>query len=340
VDVHWNDSGASLYQVWVGNSPGAHDIGEYPASGTTSTSTTINGLPTDGRTLYVRLWSLIDGVYEYTDATFTAATAAPPRPATIIAPANGSALSGSMQTFQWSDANASLYQMWVGNSVGAYDIGYYPAEGTTSTIMTVTGLPYDGRTLYVRLWSLIAGTYYFRDHVYVAATVANPGAAITNHADSTTLPSTTVTFEWNDVGASLYQVWVGGGAGSREIGEYPVAGTTSTSTTVTGLPGHGEALGVRLWSLIGNTYHFRDYTYTATGSSVGRAASITNYADGSTLPASDKRSNGMMFTRRFIPCLSAAVPEPRISSLASSRSSSCPARYPVFRPMAARSMYD
>ena len=63
VDVQWNDSGASLYQVWVGNSPGTYDVGYFPAAGTTATSTTVSGLPTDGRTLHVRLWSKIGGIY-------------------------------------------------------------------------------------------------------------------------------------------------------------------------------------------------------------------------------------------------------------------------------------
>jgi len=273
----WNDAGASLYQVYVGNTPGAYDIGYFPTAGTTGLAATVTGLPRDGRTLYVRLWSNIAGVYEYTDATFIAATTAP---ATIISPPDGSTLSGSMQSFQWSDEHASLYQVWVGNSVGTYDIGYYPAEGTRATSTIVTGLPADGRTLHVRLWSNIGGTYYFRDHTYVAAAVANPGASITNYADYSTLPSTTVTFEWNDAGASLYQLWIGDGV-------YPVAGTKSTSTTVTGLPADGRALHARLWSLVGNTYHFRDYTYIASGSSSGLKASITNYVDGSTLPSAD-----------------------------------------------------
>jgi hypothetical protein len=89
-------------------------------------------------------------------------------PATIISPANGSTLPGSTVTFTWNDAGASLYQVWVGNSVGAYDVGYFPTAGTSATSTTVSGLPTDGRKLYVRLWSNIGGTYYFTDSTYIA----------------------------------------------------------------------------------------------------------------------------------------------------------------------------
>ena len=34
--------------------------------------TTVTGLPVDGRTLYVRLWSVIGGVWSFTDYTYTA----------------------------------------------------------------------------------------------------------------------------------------------------------------------------------------------------------------------------------------------------------------------------
>ena len=82
---------------------------------------------------------------------------------------NGSMVSGMSQTFMWNAApGAMLYQVWVGSRVGASDLGYFPAMGTAGTSATIMGLPMDGRTLYVRLWSAIGGTYYFRDFTYVA----------------------------------------------------------------------------------------------------------------------------------------------------------------------------
>src|SRR6185437_5729696 len=148
----WNAApGAMLYQLWIGRSPGAYDIGYFPAEGTTGTSWTVDGLPTDGRTLYVTLWSSIGGTY-YSTATMYTAAASATGGASIISPANGSTLAGSTQMFQWNAApGAMLYQLWIGHSPGAYDIGYFPAEGTTGTSWTVGGLPTDGRTLYATL---------------------------------------------------------------------------------------------------------------------------------------------------------------------------------------------
>ncbi len=155
----------------MGNSVGAYDIGYFPAAGTAGTSTTITGLPTDGRTLYIRLYSNIGGTYYFRDFTYTASGTGgspppPPTPAVISSPANGATLHGSTQTFTWNASGASLYQVWVGNSVGADDLGYFPAAGTTGTSTTITGLPTDGRILYVRLYSAINGAYQYRDFSY------------------------------------------------------------------------------------------------------------------------------------------------------------------------------
>jgi hypothetical protein len=38
VEMQWDDSGASLYQVWVGSTQGAHDLGYFPSAGTTELS--------------------------------------------------------------------------------------------------------------------------------------------------------------------------------------------------------------------------------------------------------------------------------------------------------------
>jgi hypothetical protein len=165
----WNASGASLYQLWVGSTPGADDIGFFPQNGTTGTSATATGLPTDGRTLYVRLYSAINGAWQFQDFTYTAAGSGgfTPTPAVMTSPAPGATLSGSTVTFNWNAASgASLYQVWVGTTQGAYDVGFFPQNGTTGTTATATGLPTDGRTLFVRLYTAIGSTWYFNDYTY------------------------------------------------------------------------------------------------------------------------------------------------------------------------------
>ena len=276
----WNDAGASLYQVWVGNSPGAYDIGYFPASGTMGTSTTVTGLPTDGRTLYVRLWSAIDNVWVSTDHTYMASSAA--APASIMSPTAGSTLSGSSQLFTWNAApGATLYQLWVGNSQGAFDIGYYPATGTTGTSTMVTGLPTDGRPLHVRLWSAIGGTWVFTDLMFTAAGVGP--ASIVSPANGSTLAGATQLFQWNDARAAPYQLFFGSSPGHIDYGFFQVFEANATSVTATHLPTDGRMLYVRLWSTVDGVYEFRDYTYTA---ATVTGAAITSPADGSRLAGS------------------------------------------------------
>ncbi|MBV5328663.1 MAG: hypothetical protein JZU65_13680, partial [Chlorobium sp.] len=66
----WNDVGASNYQFRVGTSQGAYDIALADLPGTT-TSTSVNNLPTNGSTtLYVRLYSLHGSTWVFNDFTY------------------------------------------------------------------------------------------------------------------------------------------------------------------------------------------------------------------------------------------------------------------------------
>ena len=60
----------SQYSLDVGTTAGGSDI--YGQSQGTASSTTVEGLPTDGSTVYVRLGSLIAGAWRYNDYTYSA----------------------------------------------------------------------------------------------------------------------------------------------------------------------------------------------------------------------------------------------------------------------------
>jgi hypothetical protein len=60
------------YYLWVGTSPGASDLGGYTAPPGLNLTVT---LPTTGATIYVRLWTQMNGTtYFYNDYTYTEAT--------------------------------------------------------------------------------------------------------------------------------------------------------------------------------------------------------------------------------------------------------------------------
>jgi hypothetical protein len=65
-----------------------------------ATSQTVNGIPTDGSTIYVTLWTLIGGSWQYNSYTYKAAGVN--TKAVMISPTAGSTLSGSSVTFTWS----------------------------------------------------------------------------------------------------------------------------------------------------------------------------------------------------------------------------------------------
>jgi len=164
VTFNWNSgNGVTSYGLNVGTSPG--DNSYYAYSGTAQ-SVNVTGLPVDGRTIYVRLFSLINGTYQYRDYTYTAATAA-----VMTTPAPGSTLSSSSVSFGWSaGVSVTDYFLNISNNSDRSDGAWYYGSLGTNRSVTVSGLPTDGRILYVRLYSKINGTYVWTDTYYSAYT--------------------------------------------------------------------------------------------------------------------------------------------------------------------------
>ncbi|MCP4122114.1 MAG: hypothetical protein GY751_10200, partial [Bacteroidetes bacterium] len=74
-------------------------------------------------------------------------------------------------TFSWNDSGASNYKLWVGSSEGANDI--CRSSASTNTSQTVYLLPYNGETVYVRLWSEINQEWHFNDYTFTAMTLTS-----------------------------------------------------------------------------------------------------------------------------------------------------------------------
>ena len=64
----WTVNGTTNHYLYCGSSVGASD---YFYGGTVGNSINATGLPTSGVTLYVRLWSVLDGEWVYNDYTYT-----------------------------------------------------------------------------------------------------------------------------------------------------------------------------------------------------------------------------------------------------------------------------
>jgi hypothetical protein len=167
VTFYWTaGTGVSQYFIYVGNSTGANDI--YSANTGQSLSQTVYGIPTDGRTIYVRLWSYINGSWQFNDYTYRAFTSSVLLKATIYSPGNGAQLSSSSATFLWSSASGVIqYYIYLGSNQGATDL--WSGSLGLSTAITFNGLPHDGRMLWIRLWTQTSAGWQYSDSYYFAA---------------------------------------------------------------------------------------------------------------------------------------------------------------------------
>ena len=164
----WNagSGGVTGYYLWIGTSPGtANLVNVGPLSGT---STTVN-LPANGATIYVRLWTILNGTTllsnDYTYTEFTQSAAA------MINPTNGSTLTSASTTFTWNAGSGGVtgYYLWIGTSPGTANlVNIGPLSGTGATV----NLPTSGATIYMRLWTVLNGgtTFLSNDYVYTEFT--------------------------------------------------------------------------------------------------------------------------------------------------------------------------
>jgi len=160
---HWTaGTDASGYYLWIGSSPGAHDLLNTAVAGTSYTA----ALPATGATIYVRLWTSVVGQIRttlYNDSSYTEFTIIP---AAITSPVKGSTLTSASTTFIWTAAvNAAGYELWIGSTPGSFDLKRVYVTGTSYTAT----LPATGGTIYVRLWTAINGqtrTTLYNDYTY------------------------------------------------------------------------------------------------------------------------------------------------------------------------------
>lgn len=250
-------TGVAQYWLYVGSTPGGADF--YDQDRGLSLSATVTGLPSDGRTLYVRLWWL-RGDWEFADYTYTAMTVAATNPR-ITDPPPGSTLGGASPLFQWSaGTGVSQYWLYVGSSPGGADL--YDQDRGLNLSASVTGLPMDGRALYVRLWWLRAGTWEFADFTFTAA-AGGGNPAITSPPPGATLGTTQV-FQWS-AGAGVDQYWLyaGSAPGGADLWDQDYG--LNLSATVAGLPADGRTIYIRLWWLRAGVWEFADVVYRAAG---------------------------------------------------------------------------
>ena len=234
--------GAAEYWLYVGSGAGADNYYNSGSMTGATTSKTVSTLPSNGSTVYVRLWYRYTstGGWGYKDYTYKACAPY------ITSPTPGSTLNATSVNFQWT-SGAVEYWLYAGSSAGTAN--YYNSGSLGSaTSKTASGLPNDGSTIYIRLWYRYSATGGWGTRDYTYKTV-NP--VVISPSPGSLLKSTSTVFTWSS-GAVEYWLYAGSSAGSTSYFSSGNLGS-ATTTTVTGLPSNSSPVFITL-----------RYKYTAT----------------------------------------------------------------------------
>jgi len=257
--VQWSTgTGVNLYQLNLSAiAPGGSELHIYKGA---ATSISVSTLPANGARVYARLYSQINGVWQYNDYLYTESGSSIPATLTFPTP-GGSTLGTSNQAFIWNTGTGvSLYQLNI-SAIAAGGSDLFSYKGT-ATSANVPSLPVNGATVYARLYSYINGTWQYNDYLYtesgtpVPATLTSPTPGL-----GTVLGTSNVPFQWSaGTGVSLYQLNLSAIApGGSDLYLYKGA---ALSTSVPTLPANGVTVYARLYSKINGAWQYNDYVYT------------------------------------------------------------------------------
>ncbi len=280
---------ATAYWIDIGSAAGGNQYYQSGSLSPTTFSAAVNTLPTDGSTVYVTLYSLINGSWVSTPYTFTAFNSALGK-GVITTPTPGSTLSGLSATFSWTaGTGATAYWLDVGSTPGGNQYEQSGSRPTTPPLqLTVNTLPTNGTPVYATLYSQVNGVWLSNAYSYTAfGAIGGAIATLTNPTpNGSTLPGSSLTFTWQAGTDTATNYWIDvgnsmGGNSYHQSGKLP---TSTTSVTVKNLPLNGSEVYVTLYSLVNGVWLNNRYNFYAfSGSSC--VATITSPTAGSTLGA-------------------------------------------------------
>jgi len=164
-----NGSGATNYWVSVGSVQGGTQY--YSKSVGMAESVTIETLPTNGGTVWMRLWyrSDLSDSWQFIDHSLKASGVGPQ----ITSHATNGALASPVDTISWTDSTGEITQWWlyIGSSVGGLDYEDSKNLGQAESYTTKNNnLPTGSVPVYVRLWyKSESGSWQYIDEQYSSA---------------------------------------------------------------------------------------------------------------------------------------------------------------------------
>ena len=243
--------GVTEYELRLGTT-GAGSLNLYNSGDIMAKTVTVPNIPATGATINARLYSMIDGVWEFNDYTYMESA-----PAALLTPMPGGTLGTANVTFTWSaGGGVTEYELRLGTT-GAGSLNLYNSGDITAKTVTVPSIPVTGATINARLYSMIGGVWEFNDYTYMESAPA----ALLTPTPGGTLGTTNVAFTWNSgTNVTEYELRLGTtGAGSLNL--YNSGDITAKTVTVPSIPVTGATVNARLYSNIGGVWEFNDYTY-------------------------------------------------------------------------------
>lgn len=185
----------------------------------------------------------------------------------IILPVPGSTLSGSSETFTWSDDGvvSNRWRLTIGSVAGRRNIFDSGSLSPNTRSIFVDNLPVDGSTIFVRLHYFDQGSLLFGDFEYTASTSGASIPEITIPTPGSTLSSISTIFEWSDNGVNVNQ-WrfmIGSSRGKRDFFDSGFLPANKRSVTVENLPIDGSLLNARLSFIAQGARSFIDVDYVS-----------------------------------------------------------------------------
>ncbi len=287
------------YQLLIGESaPGSSDL--Y-FNGDCQFEEVSISIPTEGRTLYVRLryrergksWSHKDYTYKTPNVK---------RKSSIIFPKSNSQLSGAEVTFEIKrkPGPAMSHFFYVGTTgKGSKDIfesSLNPLDGTT---VTIKNLPTNGETIYVRLTESCLMGSEFTDYEFTAyADKADMQTPISRAV----LNTPQATFTWDKRSGQEFDITVGSsGAGSDDIKQKGTPTTGNTMTVDLSKAGTNKVY-VRLWTKMSNgKWFYNDYEYSIDTPAGADITTSSSPANGGTVTGEGKYDLGLMVDMEATP---------------------------------------
>jgi hypothetical protein len=261
---------AQAYWLDLGSTQGGNNYYQSGSLPTTTLSETVNGLPTNGSTIYATLWTEINGQWQYNQYTYTAFTSGGSI-GVITSPTPGSILTSSSQQFTWTAGlSSNAYWLTIGSVQGGNDVYNSGNLGNVTTV-TVNNLPTNGQMLYVTLFSDVNGQWPYNEYTYTAYGGGSQLAQILTPTNNTEVDGTSVTFTWtNPSNTDNYWLDIGSAPGGNDIYQSGNLGN-STTTTVNDMPNNGQEVYGTLWTLIGGQWYYNSWQWQS-GPSVGKKA--------------------------------------------------------------------